>query len=227
MSEIQNRLKVVKESLAELIGEEAPPANQPVTVRDVLAEIAKVESLPAEQKGLLAQILKLDAFEAGTSLTVIDAQEAARAGSDNAVAMNLEDVKKQVEAAGAEIAKMVEGKDAPFLTAAREAISKASTAGEKLAQVKSLFGITMSDDEEEWRVHSKISDLVGLLVRQEKLERLLAAGPAAKSDEQPVATTKAAEKPAAPTWPRDMTRAEFDAKSGVIKSADPVWGNDR
>jgi hypothetical protein len=230
--EVTKTLQIAKAALDGLLGESSP---RTLTVREALAELAKDAALPAASKAAVEAILKLDVFESTSSISITVANDPdqqvptsqdgsiaaiAAKPSDSAVAENLADVSKKVATGAAEIAKMVEGQTGEYAVAVKTLVTKAGSATDKLEEVKSLFGIVIKDDDEEWRIRCKVGDLVSMLIQQAALERMIGTAPPATKSE----TTKAA-KPAF-AFPADLAAAEFDAATGVFKSAEPRWGKD-
>jgi hypothetical protein len=234
--QIQDQLKVAKAEATALAGDAAIELETETTVRKVLEKLAT--EMQGDGKAILEGILKISAFEDTTTIkikvendplkqtqtsTTGTIQALGAAKGDSAVASNLSAVGKKIEDATAELAKMVETGDGTGIVAVREAIAKAGPATAKLDQIKQVFAIKFdAGEDDDWRVRSKVGELVSMLMQHAALERMMESSPA------PSAAAKAAggKQETADAWPQDMAGVPFDAKSGRFTKGDPPWGRD-
>lgn len=103
---------------------------------------------------------------------------------------------------------------------------------EKMAQIKSMFGLTDTDMKDSYDVRWKVGDLISLLQDAIKMENFVSGGGSkddSTSKAEPVATPAAppaslASTPAAPdVWPRDMAIAKFDPVKKAYEPEPNVW----
>jgi ubiquinone biosynthesis protein UbiJ len=234
-TQIQEQLKVAKAAAAALVDEQPPTQS---TVRAELEKIVKLDSLPADLKSILQGILKLESFEAGTTvqITVVNdplqqtptlqtgsIQALAVVNGDSAVAENLAQLSKKVETTTAELAKMVEGVQGTIADAVRTAIAKQGPATAKLEQIQQVLALKFDDEDEDWQIRCKVGDLVSTLLQFAAVERMMESSPIGKAggDKSP----RPAARKVVP-WPADMARAQYDKDTGGFKHADPFWGRD-
>jgi hypothetical protein len=84
---------------------------------------------------------------------------------------------------------------------------------DKLDEIYKVFGISSDELETEYDLRWKVGDLITQLQSAVKLERLV-DGVKKAEETKPVAE---------PTWPRDMTRAEFDPVAKAYKPETSPW----
>lgn len=237
-AKIQEKLRKAATEAAELATDES--GTRTLTVRDILADLAKAEGLPATGKAVLEKILGAESFEDKTTLTLTiemytdpwqlkpTSTEVTPAGlpsagqgsfaSNEAIVLKAKELGAKIEAAIEELKKDVAGKSEAFPTAVREAIEKAGPATAKLEQIKSILKI--DEDLKDYDLRWKVSELVGMLSQFAQVESIV--DDVSKAD--PKAVKKAA-KPQA-VWPANMAAAKYDREHGVFKRDDLTWGHD-
>lgn len=99
---------------------------------------------------------------------------------------------------------------------------------DKMAQIKSMFGLTDTDMKDSYDVRWKVGDLISLLQDAIKMENFVSGG-GSTSKAEPAVTPAAppaslASTPAAQdVWPRDMAIAKFDPVKKAYEPELNVW----
>jgi len=237
--QIQQKLRKAQEEVAELAA--TAKATKTVTVREILADIAKVEGLSANGKAILEKVLGAESFEDKTTLTLTielytdpwqlkpTSTEVTPSGlpgtgqgsfaSNEAIVLKSKELGATVQTAIDSLAKDLEGKTDKGLPELREAITKAGPATSKLEQIKDILKLDGAVDNYDLRWRA--GEVIGLLAQFAQVEAILTD--VSKADAKPTEkkpTTKAA------VWPSNMAAASYDKDHGVFKRDDLTWGHD-
>lgn len=100
---------------------------------------------------------------------------------------------------------------------------------DKMAQIKSMFGLTDTDMKDSYDVRWKVGDLISLLQDAIKMENFVSGSSTSKAE--PEVTTAASPASIASTpaprapevWPRDMAIAKFDPVKKAYEPEPNVW----